>query len=279
MTTSPSAPIDLDLEELKRNPPFRLKVTNNAGTRCERCPWSSFCFGCDLQDDVIRDQQTIAIEWDKSALRKYYDSDGLKDGIDHPSMAEAYRLETQPIDLDSCFSTYTQTEHLTQDEAWRCGRCADFRPASKKIELWRMPPILFVQLKRFYYNGHNFSKIPKLVIFPLEGFDLRPYMAETAPPSDLYDLYAVLNHFGGLGSGHYVSYAKHPDDGRWRVYDDSRVTEISANDLVTSAAYLLCYVRRGVDPQSLLPAADPAQPAPQFSDFAPDGHHRICSVQ
>ena len=29
-----------------------------------------------------------------------------------------------------------------------------------------------------------------------------------APSSCLYDLYAVSNHFGGLGGGHYTAYCK-----------------------------------------------------------------------
>lgn len=275
-TPVPAPAVDKYVEELMKNPPFQLKVTNNQGKACDSCPWSSFCLGCPLRDGQIRHHQTIVIEWDRTTVRKYYDSDGLRDVIDHPSLEEVSRLETQPIDLEDCFSVFTQTEHLTNDEVWRCGRCADFRPATKKIEVWRAPPVLFVQLKRFYYNGHSLSKIPKLVIFPLEGLDIAPYSAETAPRGPAYDLYAVLNHFGGLSSGHYVAYARHPDDHKWRVYDDSRVSEMSSNDIVTTAAYLLCYIRRDLNQAEFSPSEIPT--AFEFKDFAPESNHR-CSLQ
>jgi ubiquitin carboxyl-terminal hydrolase 4/11/15 len=58
----------------------------------------------------------------------------------------------------------------------------------------------------------------------------------------LYDLYAVSNHYGGLGGGHYTAYAKH--GGSWFEFDDARVREVSPKNVVSPAAYILCYKRR-----------------------------------
>ncbi|KAI9627385.1 hypothetical protein KEM48_009872 [Puccinia striiformis f. sp. tritici PST-130] len=61
----------------------------------------------------------------------------------------------------------------------------------------------------------------------------------------IYDLFAVDNHFGGLGGGHYTAFAKNEEDGKWHNYDDSHVTEVSSPEKVkSSAAYLLFYRRR-----------------------------------
>ena len=38
--------------------------------------------------------------------------------------------------------------------------------------------------------------------------------------STVYDLYAIVNHFGNLNGGHYTAYAKNPD-GNWYDYNDS----------------------------------------------------------
>lgn len=47
--------------------------------------------------------------------------------------------------------------------------------------------------------------------FPVHNLDLSEYVkhnAAAASQSHIYELYAVDNHYGGLGSGHYSAYAK-----------------------------------------------------------------------
>ncbi len=60
----------------------------------------------------------------------------------------------------------------------------------------------------------------------------------------MYDLFAVSNHYGGLGGGHYTAYCRMPDNGRWYCFDDSHVSEISTETVLSSAAYVLFYRRR-----------------------------------
>ncbi len=43
----------------------------------------------------------------------------------------------------------------------------------------------------------------------------------------MYDLYAVSNHFGNVGYGHYTAYGKNPDNNKWYNFDDSSVSEVS----------------------------------------------------
>ena len=61
--------------------------------------------------------------------------------------------------------------------------------------------------------------------------------------STVYDLYAIVNHFGNLNGGHYTAYAKNPD-GNWYDYNDSQVSGANVNNLCSSAAYVLFYRRR-----------------------------------
>jgi ubiquitin carboxyl-terminal hydrolase 4/11 len=120
---------------------------------------------------------------------------------------------------------------------------------------------LVVHLKRFSSSRYSRDKLDTPVDFPLTGLDLVPYLlsrkgeaAESAPSAGadaagqssdaLYDLYAVSNHYGGLGGGHYTAYCRMPDDGRWHVFDDSSVREVSASEVVSPAAYVLFYRRR-----------------------------------
>jgi ubiquitin carboxyl-terminal hydrolase 4/11/15 len=85
------------------------------------------------------------------------------------------------------------------------------------------------------------------VDFPLSGLDLSTRVAYwTDCEIPIYDCFAVSNHYGGLGGGHYTAHALN-DDGVWCYYDDSRVTiNVDPKEVVTEAAYLLYYRRRDV---------------------------------
>lgn len=59
-----------------------------------------------------------------------------------------------------------------------------------------------------------------------------------------YDLFAVSNHYGGLGGGHYTAFAKKNNE--WNEYDDSSVRPAEKSQIITPAAYVLFYKRRDV---------------------------------
>ena len=59
-----------------------------------------------------------------------------------------------------------------------------------------------------------------------------------------YDLYAVVNHVGIMGAGHYFAYIRKGD--QWYNFNDRRVMPISPEEVVSRAAYLLFYRRRDI---------------------------------
>lgn len=64
-----------------------------------------------------------------------------------------------------------------------------------------------------------------------------------------YDLYAVSNHYGSLAFGHYTAYAMNHETGKWYDFNDSSVSALSSPDeVVSSAAYVLYYIRRDFFP-------------------------------
>ena len=72
---------------------------------------------------------------------------------------------------------------------------------------------------------------------------LRRRAAHLQDVAPVYDLYAVSNHFGGLGGGHYTAYCRMEDDG-WHCFDDSHVSPADESSVQSKAAYLLFYRRR-----------------------------------
>lgn len=90
-----------------------------------------------------------------------------------------------------------------------CPKCEIHRQASKKLDLWRLPEILIVHLKRFSYNQFLTDKLETFVDFPIDEFDLSNCTVhKDCQPSFRYKLYAVSNHYGGVGGGHYTAFAQ-----------------------------------------------------------------------
>lgn len=124
------------------------------------------------------------------------------------------------LTLDQCLDEFGREEILSENDAWYCPRCKEHRRASKKFELWKAPDILVIHLKRFSASRGFRDKIDELVDFPIEGLDLNGRIASAAPEENLvYDLFAVDNHYGGLGGGHYTAYAKNFLTDEWNEYN------------------------------------------------------------
>ena len=70
--------------------------------------------------------------------------------------------------------------------------------------------------------------------------------------NQLFDLYAVVNHYGSLTAGHYTAHCAAPaGGGAWHAFNDRIVSPIAdpAAAVVTPAAYILCLVRRDIKEQ------------------------------
>lgn len=68
--------------------------------------------------------------------------------------------------IQDCIEEYTKEEELDEPNWWECDVCKKKQPSTKKIDIWKLPVILIVHLKRFSYDGKQFQKIDKLVQFP-----------------------------------------------------------------------------------------------------------------
>ncbi|KAI5612333.1 ubiquitin carboxyl-terminal hydrolase 19 isoform X1, partial [Silurus asotus] len=157
--------------------------------------------------------------------------------------------------LEQCLNLFTKPEVLAPEEAWYCPKCQQHREASKQLLLWRLPNVLIIQLKRFSFRSFIWrDKINDMVDFPVRNLDLSKFcigQKEDVQQPPIYDLYAVINHYGGMIGGHYTAYARLPNDKNsqrsdvgWRLFDDSTVTTVEESQVVTRYAYVLFYRRR-----------------------------------
>lgn len=247
-------------------------------------------FNCEEEDNLyyIKLGEGIVIDWypeafdalfggagdDPDEMRGHFvshsDGKGLPIFNDTDVKGKKERREARKrngITLDDCFAETGKREVLSEDNAWYCNRCKELRRATKTLEIWTIPDILVVHLKRFGGTRSFRDKIDVLVDYPIEGLDMTEKIGLKENGKEyLYDLFAVDNHFGGLGGGHYTAMAKNFNDGQWYDYNgkrfpciftkrtlanttvDSHCSKLLETRLHSAAAYLLFYRRRSDNP-------------------------------
>ncbi|KAK7088273.1 hypothetical protein V1264_022209 [Littorina saxatilis] len=162
--------------------PFTLKLVMKDGITCAKCPWYRFCRGCRVECnadlfDAGRGGSFLAIDWEPTALHLRYQTSQERYYEEHESVEESRRLQTEPIDLDTCLQAFTKEEELGEDELYHCSYCKKQVLATKKLDIWRLPPILVINLKRFQYMSGRWVKSHKIVRFPRTDFDPSHYLA------------------------------------------------------------------------------------------------------
>ncbi|XP_053360263.1 ubiquitin carboxyl-terminal hydrolase 11 [Clarias gariepinus] len=237
--------------EKRRKPLFTIQAVNSNGT-------TDRCIGDGNSALSFSNQLYVAIDWDPDMKKKYYDDTEAEKYLKDKSMDVPQQQTT--VDLQECIELFTTVETLEEENPWYCPTCKKHQLATKKLDLWSLPEVLIIHLKRFSYTKYSREKLDTIVNFPLRNLDfsdclLRKTGNDSEPPSR-YDLIAVSNHYGGLRDGHYTSYAQNKDNGQWYYFDDSKVTYAKQEQIVTNAAYLLFYHRQDKMRHPALPCAD-----------------------
>ncbi|KAG0151750.1 hypothetical protein CROQUDRAFT_56628 [Cronartium quercuum f. sp. fusiforme G11] len=227
---------------------------------------------------LVRQGDFFECEWTSASISNFFgdrtlsESKGWSDPeiIEDPSIAKSILEAKKVLTIEDCFKDFSKPEQLGEDDKWFCPRCKIHVQAIKTMQIWKVPDILVVHFKRFSNARTTYgrsTKVDEYVEFPINGLDLsnevegykvlrklnqsnnlnqvKEEEEEEESESLIYDLFAVDNHFGGLGGGHYTAFAKNVEDGKWHNFDDSQVSEVANPEKIkSSAAYLLFYRRR-----------------------------------
>jgi ubiquitin carboxyl-terminal hydrolase 4/11 len=237
----------------------------------------------DALDDgpLIRLGEGIVVDWNPGAHDGVYNGEEGDPDRGRPTYAQIEMMPDPELEakrkarmhrkkkgltLEECLDEFGKEEILSEMDTWYCPRCKEHRRASKKFELWKTPDILVMHLKRFSSNAMRRDKLDVYVDFPIENLDLTSRVVEQDDgKQEVYDLFAVDDHWGGLGGGHYTAFAKSFIDNKWYEYNgmsplsfflkakltnlDSSVSEQKDTSRIVSAgAYLLFYRRRSEVP-------------------------------
>ncbi|XP_062202626.1 ubiquitin carboxyl-terminal hydrolase 8-like isoform X2 [Phragmites australis] len=185
----------------------------------------------------------VVVCWQDNGLEQY--NLGSLDSL--PEIYKAVLFARRPQDtcsLYACLEAFIREEPLGPEDMWYCPGCKEHRQASKKLDLWRLPEILIIHLKRFSYSRFTKNKLETFVDFPIHDLDLSKYIGNRSQEiSHHYRLYAISNHYGSMGGGHYTAYVYHEGKRGWCDFDDRHVGPITEDSIKTSAAYVLFYRR------------------------------------
>lgn len=144
------------------------------------------------------------------------------------------------IQLEECINEMFKVEGID----YKCEKCGNTSHNRMDKKILTKPKTLIIKIKRYAQIGRVLAKINKMVHYP-ENISLEKYFCGVGMEN--YHLYAVINHIGALGGGHYYSFVKdynknYEFENRWYVCNDSNVKEIPYDEAMSSNnAYMLFY--------------------------------------
>ena len=186
--------------------PYYIKLGEGITLDWNEDAWDALFLGDPSNKDDLRGFQTFNSSF--MSLEK--------DPELEAKLSKRSRRRKEGISLEDCFVETAKTETLSEENAWYCNKCKELRRADKTLAIWTLPGILVVHLKRFSGERYRRDKVDVLVDFPLEGLDLNDRVGMKDEGKEcVYDLFAVDNHYGGLGGGHYTAFGKNFFDGNW----------------------------------------------------------------
>ena len=102
--------------------------------------------------------------------------------------------------------------------------------------------------------NNAYLQINTLVDFPIDGLNMSEHCIDPSVAvrdggglAPIYDLYAVSNHYGRMGFGHYTAFCrdlKYQNGKYWYTLDDSRCKIMSEEEVCSAAGYVLFYKLR-----------------------------------
>lgn len=148
-------------------------------------------------------------------------------------------LALTKLSLNGCLDDFFKEEELNKenDNQYYDDNDKTYKDVVKRTHLFHASKYLVLQLKRWNYN---FKKNQRIIHHdPSSMLDLdRLYENNTSMPK--YELFAIINHSGNVGGGHYTSCIKN-GNGKWYNYNDTMIHEIPMNKIVGNKNYCLVY--------------------------------------
>ncbi len=145
----------------------------------------------------------------------------------------------QKLTLQNCIDSFYSPEYLNKDleKEWSCDKCKTFAKNKKVIKICKLPPILFICLKRFkYVNNNNIKNNIDIEIPQFLDFD-NYLVSKDIKTNTKYELIGSAIHLGDSNFGHYVTYFNN------KLINDTQIVELddeNSNNYLEKS-YILMY--------------------------------------
>ena len=134
---------------------------------------------------------------------------------------------------------YFDVSSLSGDNSVFCERCKEKKPFNMFTTAYRLPPILFICIKRY---DNSLEKTKTEVKAPLE-LDMSDHTNGLLKDTDcMYKLFTTIQHSGSLNWGHYTAYCLNEGDRKWYSCNDTLIKPVASPDFDHS--YVLMYVNQ-----------------------------------
>eukprot|EP01084_Bolivina_argentea_P052315 96099_1 len=133
--------------------------------------------------------------------------------------------------LQDAIQKFITPEIMSEGNQVNCHQCDKKQDFKKGLKFKKLPPLLFIQLKRFHFDWqiNRRVKLSHKLTFPKE-IDMSTYIDEDILKNEIknvddlqYSLYGVIIQSGGALGGHYYAYIKSFEDEKWYCFNDSSV--------------------------------------------------------
>lgn len=194
---------DSDAEMPQRDELYKLMVAPVGSTSITAIPANNdavVAFPDDGSGDLYRNFVQVTFQWASGTTKMFNQYKGT-DLIER-EMAVSTRRK---VELCETLDWFTTKEQLGEQDSWYCPQCKKHERATKQLDLWKLPEILILHLKRFQYTKWSREKLTWEVVIPVRGLDLTDKVANPNHEKAVYDLIAVSRHYGSLSGGHYTA--------------------------------------------------------------------------
>lgn len=218
---------------------YKLVYEANRDNNCCIC-YDRRCKGCEIFSNKVKirgfykEKSYFSVGFLIQKTNKFMlDLNLLKQSV---SIKPQDLVQRGSVSIYDCFSSFSEPEILDKQNEWYCPKCRKHVQASKVLEVYKVPRILIIHLKRFRTQGFTREKLVTPVNYPVENLDISQYVISDQKPGP-YELFAVSNHFGALAGGHYTASVK--QDSSWFYCNDAEISE--TKDLSDTSSYVLFY--------------------------------------
>ena len=126
-------------------------------------------------------------------------------------------------------------------EGYACDHCAPRRTtAIRSTRIWRMPRMITMSVKRFTMDGRKIHTTMKME--QTDGICFKEFFSpDSGEPSQFqkYECFAIVDHHGSAGGGHYTAQAKSPLTEKWHIFDDETTMKIDSPTLGSNTYVLV----------------------------------------